>query len=186
MQGTYLPGNVRDRILDLMKERKLTQKELAERIGTTESTLSRFLSGNTEKLDSESILRIARVFQVSTDFLLGETDEPGRKNYEIAELGLSVQAARNLYTGKASAEVVSRLLERPGFALLTHQLKQYFEGTLAQGVAAQNEMFDTIVDALAQEKEKAAKLAARDIKRQRTPLYAVELSRLQAQFTQAV
>ena len=98
MEQTYLPGTIRDRIQDLMKSRKITQAELAVRIGTTESTLSRFLSGKTDKLGDESIIRIAHLFNVSTDFLLGVTNIPDQKNYDIDELGLSAQAARNLYT----------------------------------------------------------------------------------------
>ena len=45
MEQTWLPGKIRDRIRDLMKERGLTQAELALRIGTTESRLSRFQIG---------------------------------------------------------------------------------------------------------------------------------------------
>lgn len=97
MNETYLSGSARDRILDLMKHQKVTQKELSQRIDITESALSRFLSGTTDWLDSEYLLRIARCFGASTDFLLGETAVPDRKNYEIVELGLSAQAARNLY-----------------------------------------------------------------------------------------
>lgn len=113
MEQTWLPGKIRDRIRDLMKERGLAQAELALRIGTTESTLSRFLSGKTDKLGDESIIRLARTFNVSTDFLLGESDVPDRVNYDISELGLSVQAARNLYTKKVDPRVVNRLLESP-------------------------------------------------------------------------
>lgn len=117
MEHTWLPGKIRDRIRDLMKERGLTQAELALRIGTTESTLSRFLNGKTDKLGDESIIRLARTFNVSTDFLLGESDVPDRVNYDISEdiseLGLSVQAARNLYTKKVDPRVVNRLLESP-------------------------------------------------------------------------
>ena len=94
MNETYLPGSARERILDLMKHQKVTQKDLAQRIDITESALSRFLSGATDRLDSEYLLWIARCF----DFLLGETAGPDRKNYEIVELGLSAQAARILYT----------------------------------------------------------------------------------------
>ena len=36
---------------------------------------------------------------VSTDFLLGETNIPDRKNYDIAELGLSVEAQRTSTQG---------------------------------------------------------------------------------------
>lgn len=45
MSETYLPADVRSRIADLMKERKVTQKKLALAIGVHESTLGRFLSG---------------------------------------------------------------------------------------------------------------------------------------------
>lgn len=60
MDRTYLPGSARKRILDLMKHGKVTQKDLAQRIDITESALSRFLSGTTDRLDSEYLLRIAR------------------------------------------------------------------------------------------------------------------------------
>lgn len=90
MEQTYLPGKIRDRIQDLMKSRKVTQAELATRIGCSKSSLSRFISGKTDKLGDENIIRIARVFNVSTDFLLGEVDTPDRLNYDIAELGLSM------------------------------------------------------------------------------------------------
>ena len=118
-EQTYLPGSIRDRIQDLMKERKITQAELAVKIGLTESSLSRFISGKTDKLGDESIIRIARVFNVSTDFLLGETNIPDRINCDISELGLSAQAARNLYTHKVNPQVVNVLLKNPEFANTT-------------------------------------------------------------------
>lgn len=188
MNETYLPGNARDRILDLMKNRKITQKELAGRIDTAESTLSRFLSGTTDRLDSDSVLRIARCFGVSTDFLLGETSVPDRKNYEITELGLSAQAARNLYTGRACPEVVNRLLESPRFAELTYLLQRYFNGTLAEGYAAQNQLLATLSNAVLSgtENKNAAQQAAKEIKRSRIPEYQADLTQIQNQFLAAI
>ena len=83
MSGTYLPGDTRQRIQDLIKNRKVTQAELADKIGISESALSRYLQGKTEMLGDGYIIRIAKLFEVSTDFLLGETDIPHRKNYDI-------------------------------------------------------------------------------------------------------
>lgn len=100
MAQEYLPGSIRDRVQDLMKERKLSQNELAKQAGCTESTLSRFLTGKTDKLSDENIVAIAGVFGVSTDFLLGLTSIPDRTNYDLAELGLSVQAARRFVPAK--------------------------------------------------------------------------------------
>ena len=188
MNETYLPGNARDRILDLMKKRKVTQKELAARIDTAESTLSRFLSGATDRLDSDSVLRIARCFGVSTDFLLGETSVPDRKNYEITELGLSAQAARNLYTGRACPEVVNRLLESPRFAELTFLLQRYFTGELAQGYAAHNQLLETLSGALLSgaENNKATQQAAKEIGRSKLPVYQADLTQIQNKFLAAI
>lgn len=63
------------------------------------------------------------------------TDVPDRKNYDISELGLSAEAARNLYTGRTNPQVVSRLLENHRFAQLTNMIALYFDDTLASGFA---------------------------------------------------
>ena len=139
-ESVFLPAAVRDRIWDLLKERKVTQAELAARIGCSESSLSRFISGKTDKLGDENIIRIARAFDVSTDFLLCEVDEPDRKNYDISELGLSVEAARNLYTQKVNPKIVSYLLENPQFADTTYQIARYLDNELTAGFAAQNQL----------------------------------------------
>lgn len=120
-ESVFLPAAVRDRIWDLLKERKVTQAELATRIGCSESSLSRFISGKTDKLGDENIIHIARAFEVSTDFLLGEVDEPDRKNYDISEIGLSVEAARNLYTQKVNPKIVSYLLENRTAEEINHK-----------------------------------------------------------------
>ena len=71
-ENVYPPGKIRNRIQDLMKSRKVIQAELATRIGVSEGSLRRFISGKTDKLGDENIIRIARVINVSADFLLGE------------------------------------------------------------------------------------------------------------------
>ena len=177
----YLPGTVRERIQDLMKQSKLTQSELAKRIDIAESTLSRFISGRTDKLGNESIMRIAEIFNVSTDFLLGITDEPDRKNYDVSELGLSVEAARNLYTGRVNAGVVNRLLTDPHFAEATYLISRYLNDTLAVGFAAQNQLYDSVTSLMNGNKQ-----AIRDIFALKTPLYQADLSAIQRQFMAAV
>ena len=57
MSGTYLPGDIRQRIQDLIKSRKITQAKLAERVGLSSSTLSRYLQGRTANLGDGFIIR---------------------------------------------------------------------------------------------------------------------------------
>ena len=53
MENTFLPGTVRERIADLMKYHKVSQTDLALKIGCGDSLLSRFLTGKTDKLGDE-------------------------------------------------------------------------------------------------------------------------------------
>ena len=182
-ETVFLPGNVRQRLSDLMKRYNVSQTELARKIGCNDSLLSRFLSGKTNKLSNKNITRIAKAFNVSTDFLLGVTTVPDRKNYEIDELGLSAQAARNLYTGKANAQVVNYLLESPRFLELTYILEQYFNGTVAAGYAAQNQLYTTLSSLTRKStKMKAAAQAANEINRLKAPIYQADLATIENQF----
>ena len=139
----YLPGSTGERITELREGAGLTIEELAAKIGVNATTLGRMENGRTQKIGDDVLAALAREFNVSTDFLLGLTSIPDRKNYDIAELGLSAQAARNLYTRKVNADVVNRLLEHPRFAVLTAMIAQYLDDAFAAGVAILRELKQT-------------------------------------------
>ena len=144
MEQAYLPGTVRHRIQELIKERKITQAELAAEIGMAESSLSRFLSEKTDKIGDEHIIKIADFLGVSTDFILGQTAFPERRNYDIEELGLSYKAAMALYTREVDTDVVNRILESPQFPEITRMIARYFKDSNAEGPAGLNAMWDTM------------------------------------------
>jgi transcriptional regulator with XRE-family HTH domain len=188
MEQRYLPSTPQQRLQDLMKEHKITQTVLAKKIGVTESTLSRFINGTKDTLSLDQMIGIARIFNVSTDFLLCMTDVPDRKNYDISELGLSAEAARNLYTGRTNPQVVSRLLENRRFAQLTNMIALYFDDTLASGFAVQNQIFQTLSSMLLgtgkeqPEARKAAQQAAQTALLNKMPVYQADLTNIQNQF----
>ena len=183
MAQEYLPAPSNIRLADLMKEHNISQPELAKEIGCSKSTISRFISGAKGTLTHEQVLKIARLFKVSTDFLLGETNIPDRKNYDIAELGLSVEAAKNLYTGRVNTEAVNLLLENARFAELTYRISQYFDDTFASGIAAQNAMLTTLSTLLrTRVKTPEAAKAAKDISLRRKPVYQGDLDDIEMYF----
>lgn len=192
MEQTDLPGTVRERITDLMKEQSLTQQELAARAGMTVGTLSRFLCGKIDKLSADNVIAIARIFKVSTDFLLGESNDRGRIHYDIEELGLSVQAARNLYTGRVDARVVNLLLENPRFGLVTELAAEYFSGAIAAGYAARNQVLSSAVKEMAKaqkwskQRKAAAYQAARRAEILKIPVNQANLNALQEQFLRSI
>ena len=130
------PGDLRSRVRDLLIEKKMSQAELAEKIGMSESSFSRYMSGQTDKLSTNSIIAIASVFGVSTDFLLCLTNIPYRTNYDIEKLGLTAEAAKSLMNRTVNPDIINILLTMPEFALLTHKLEDIQKGIMAAGVAS--------------------------------------------------
>ena len=184
----YLPGGIRERMEDLRNRRKLTLKELSEKTGIDYSTLSRIENGNVKKVGDDVLLKLARFFGVSTDFLLGITNIPDKKNYTIEELGLTPDAARNLYTGAVDSRVINLLLAHPDFGTLTNRIADYLDDTLAAGIAAQNQLYDSVSDLMTRigKEDKARRQAAitqaKEAKSLRRKLYADELAQIESLF----
>ena len=63
-----------EKLVKLRKENLLSQEELGEKLNVTRQTISKWELGET-KPDSEKILEIAKLFNVSTDALLNESNE---------------------------------------------------------------------------------------------------------------
>lgn len=88
------------RIRYLREKYQLSQKQLATRVNLTNAQLSRYELGE-RKPDPEIIKDIADFFDVSTDYLLGRTDNPDlieEKNEESLldpELGVFFKEIKN-------------------------------------------------------------------------------------------
>jgi len=64
-----------DRIRELRKSRKVTQRRMAELFDLTEGAYRHYESGKGE-LSASMISDLANFFDVSVDYLLGRTDNP--------------------------------------------------------------------------------------------------------------
>jgi transcriptional regulator with XRE-family HTH domain len=77
------------RLSELRKKVKLRQEDLAQKIGIARTTYAMYEQGKREP-DYETLQKLADFFEVSTDYLLGRTDNPnpGKEEFEDPELGL--------------------------------------------------------------------------------------------------
>ena len=191
-EKVFLPGTIRERVKDLRTARGITIKELAEKTGLDYSTLSRIENGKIQKVADDIVLKLARFFNVSTDFLLGLTNIPDKKNYTAEELGLSADAVRNLYTGAVDNQVADLLLSSPDFTALTMALADYFNEKNAIDIAVQNQNHQNIAELYRligrthKDKRQRAYVEAKKELAQRHPLYKAELASLETQFSQII
>ena len=138
--------NIARRITALREERDWKKTELARQLGISHSQVSRIESGETETLSSDILIRLAEVFDVSTDYLLGLTDVRTKKNLDVAQLGISEEAAIQLASGKLDLEMLSRLLEHKNFAKVLFLMRAYLDNSLELGNMTRNEMIDFMTD----------------------------------------
>ena len=87
-------------LVSLMEENNMKQNVVAEKVGVTEVTISRYISGKrTPRLDI--IIKIANLFKVSTDYLLGITSNSsqslisGNLNTDISEIAHKLYSLKN-------------------------------------------------------------------------------------------
>jgi len=62
-----------NRITELRKNKKISQKELGELLGVAQNTVCNWENGRREP-EYEMLLKLANFFGVSTDYLLGNSD----------------------------------------------------------------------------------------------------------------
>lgn len=83
---------VGERLRDLRKGRGYSRRELAELLEIGEANIQRYETGDSDAT-SENVLKIARHFNVSTDYLLGLTNTPASFGNDLSIDELAVIAA---------------------------------------------------------------------------------------------
>lgn len=94
------------------------------------------------------LVSLAKIFHVSTDYLLGLTPISVPKSYDISELGLSEEAIRRLILKTIDPDILNRLLEHDQFPKLCVLMKNYFDNTIANGIMARNQIIDLATEPL--------------------------------------
>ncbi|MDO9492848.1 helix-turn-helix domain-containing protein [Acetobacterium sp.] len=81
------------RLKELRKNLDITQEEVATELGVTRGAYSHF-ENNRNEPDSETLRKLADYFLVSTDYLLGRTDDPNSTYYAV-ETGKRIKELRD-------------------------------------------------------------------------------------------
>ena len=110
-------------IRELRKEKKMSQSELGKFIGVSQTTVTAWETGRAEP-SSTFISKLADLFNVSTDYLLGRSDNKKKPYYELTDKekkDIALQAEKlmegiesgenlNFYGEPATEEQKERLL----------------------------------------------------------------------------
>ena len=93
-----------ERLQSILQSRGVTQKELAARIGTTEATICRYVTGDREP-KADMLANIATALHTTSDYLLGiEHDE-----YDFPRVKRLIARNASAMTDQARRALISAL-----------------------------------------------------------------------------
>ena len=192
--GEYLPGNLQERLRELREANGFaTRQDLAKELGIDKSTYGRIESGETKTINSDILIKLSELYNVTSDYILGISDVPEKTYYDIGDLGLSVAAAKNLYTNNASKSAVNALLQNDKFLYATKQMETYFNGVASRAYQACNDLynfsFDILTDAIHAGRipwDKDMKELQKGLKARKVPRESFQLTKIQNQVMAAI
>ena len=83
---------IQERLKDLRVERGLTLEQLSAETGISKSALGKYKADDFKDISPFSMVALAKFYGVSTDYLLGLTEQKNRPNTELDALHLGDDA----------------------------------------------------------------------------------------------
>lgn len=106
---SVMPVKLGKRLKALLKDKDMTQRDLAKALGRTEATVSLYASDDREP-DVETLQRMAGIFGVTVDYLIGRSNDPKGYIEPVLPDGWD-ETVRGLIDEGVSPEDVNRAIE---------------------------------------------------------------------------
>ena len=101
---------IQEWLKDLRVERSLTLEQLSAETGISKSALGKYEADDFKDISPFSMVELAKFYGVSTDYLLGLTEQKNHPNTELDALHLGDDAIEVLRTGKFNHRLLSELI----------------------------------------------------------------------------
>lgn len=122
--------NFKDRLTDLRRERRISQKELAAAVGVTTGAVANYEVGSRVPRVNE-LIKMADYFGVSIDYLLCRTNNPTIPKVETAIRGLPRELQEKLLDGETGLPYLRLAAEFLDTDIPEKELREYI-GILAR------------------------------------------------------
>lgn len=133
---------IQERIKDLRVERGLTLKELAEETGLSSSALGSYETDETKDISHYALIKLAKFYGVTADYLLGLSEMKSHSNADLADLRLSDNMIDILKSSRIDNALLCELAAHPDFVKLLADIQIYVEGIAAMQIQSLNAWVD--------------------------------------------
>ena len=136
--------SIQERLKDLRVERGLTLGQLAEQTGLSKSALGSYETEDFKDISHYALIRLAKFYGVTADYLLGLSEMKNHPNADLADLRLSDEMIDLLKSGRIDNTLLCELAAHPDFPRLMADLEIYVNGVAVKQVQTVNAIVDTM------------------------------------------
>ena len=122
---------IQERLKDLRVERGLTLEQLAEQTQLSKSALGSYEADEYKDISHYALIKLAKFYGVTADYLLGLTETKNHSNADLADLRLSDDMIDLLKGGRIDTVLLCELAEHTDFVKLLADIQIYVEGIAA-------------------------------------------------------
>lgn len=133
---------IQEKLKDLRVEKHLTLVELAERTGISSSALGKYERDDFKDISPFSIVTLAKFYGVSTDYLLGLTEQKNHPDTALEELHLSDAMIELLKSEKINNRLLCEVASHERFSRFMADMEIYVDGIAAMQIQSMNSVVD--------------------------------------------
>ena len=136
--------SIQERLKDLRVERGLTLEQLEEQVNLSKSALGSYEAKDFKDISHYAIIKLAKFYGVTADYLLGLSQTRNHPNADLADLCLSDDMIELLKSGLVDNSLLCELAAHPDFPRLMADLEIYVNGIAGKQVQSANAIIDAV------------------------------------------
>ena len=132
-----------EKLKDLRTAAGLSLVELEEATGISKSALGSYESDDTKKeITIVPLTTLAKYYGVTTDYLLGMTDNKEHHLFPVDELGLDDATVEILKSGDLNVRLICEMIKNPAFANFLSDMEIYVDNLAAMQIHNMNKYIE--------------------------------------------
>lgn len=135
---------IQEKLKDLRTSRGLNLEQLAEQTGISRSALGQYETAEYKDISHTNIVVLAKFYGVSTDYLLGMTENKSHSNTDLADLHLSDGMIGLLKSGHINTRLLCEVAAHKDFVKLLADIEIYVDGIAAMQIQNLNAWVDVV------------------------------------------
>lgn len=141
----YVKLSIPERLKDLrVVDKHLTLEQLAEQTGLSKSALGKYESDDYKDISPFAIATLAEFYGVSTDYLMGLTENKNHPNTELQALHLSDEMVALLESGKINNRLLCEIATHKNFQRLMMDIEIFVDRIADMRIEQMNMVLETV------------------------------------------